>query len=449
MTQPLSILLRGGLLFDDAGFRRGDLRIAGGRLVEVGEDLEIASSTVLETEGMVIAPSFADLHTHTRFPGDPASEDVGSVARAAVNGGYTHLLAMANTNPVPDSVDIYRKITGVLALAPIDIEQAASVTLDRSGDYLVDFERLSRVGARFFSDDGSVVARADIMFEALKLSSRLGVTIMEHAQDPHIGAGGSVNLGCTSEALGLAGIDEVAESVIVARDIELLRRGGGRLHLMHLSSKGSVDLLVQARAAGLDVTGEVTPHHLLLDDSMLRSFDTSFKVNPPIRSERTRSEALVDAALRGEFDVVSTDHAPHSRLSKERCIGEAPFGLIGLESAFSATFTALLERRIQCGDAPGGPQMLAVLGKVIELMSLRPRGLLGAASSLSMGMRADLVVLDPVGREVQRLSDIHSRSTNSPYLGMELRGSVMGCISRGRVLKWDGSLERGEQWEAL
>lgn len=443
MNRERSRLLRGGLLFDDTGFRRSDVRIAGDRIVEVGPELALDTSDELDVAGYVVAPSFADLHTHTRYPGDPDSETVASVTDAAINGGYTYLVAMANTSPVPDNVATYRSIAKALAFAPIDIEQAASVTIGREGERLVDVEHLSRAGARFFTDDGSVVARADLMLEALRLSRRYAVTIMEHAQDPYIGAGGSVNLGPSSEALGLKGIGEIAESVVVARDLELLRESGGRLHLMHLSAVSSLSLLAAARAEGLSVTAEVTPHHLLLNDALLGTFNTSLKVNPPLRSEETRAAGLVDAALRGEFDVVSTDHAPHSQLTKERCIADAPFGLIGLESAFSASYTALFERRVQEEVSLSGSDMRDVLAQVLMLMSIAPRRLLGEGISIAQGARADLVVVDPVARVEQQVSDIHSGSVNSPYLGMELRGSVVGCITKGRPLKWEGTLERG------
>jgi dihydroorotase len=322
---------------------------------------------------------------------------------------------------------------------PLEVLQAACVTVEREGQRLVDFSALREVGVEFFSDDGSVVPTAALMAETLSESERLGFLVAEHAQDESLGSVGVVNAGVVADELGLRGMPEMAETVIVARDLALQREIGGRLHLMHLSSVGSLLLLESLAGTLSGVSTEVTPHHLLLNDDTLRLRDTSYKVNPPLRSEESRVR-LVDAVSAGLIDVVGTDHAPHAPWKKTSSFEDSAFGLIGLQSAFAATLTALF-RRERLDESPDSEKEIRVLSRVFQLMAYGPRRVLGRARDVRVGDRADIVIVDPAKQWILGGSEIASTSKNSPYVGRTVLGKVFGLIDGGVVKVWNESLE--------
>ncbi len=392
-----------------------------------------------DCSGLWIGPSFVDLHTHTRLPGAGLDESPESLTRSALLGGFTTMVALANTNPPVDRMERVLQARQLFRTLPVEVVQAACVTMEREGERLVDFRSLWDCGVEVFSDDGSVVPSALLMRDALSWSHRLGVIVAEHAQDPSLGSPGYVNAGVVAQELGMVGMPESAESVVVARDLVLQREVGGRLHLMHLSAPESL-LVVEALARGrAGVTTEVTPHHLLFSDEHLRSEDTNYKVNPPLRSENSRVQ-LVDAALRGWFDVVATDHAPHAPSKKNTSFVEAAFGLIGMQSAFSATLTALLARSDVLEDDPIEREH-QVVGRVFQLLADGPRRLLGRSGGIRVGLRADIAVVDPWKCWTLQSTEIASLSQNSPYVGHNLTGKVFGLIDGGVVKVWNGSLE--------
>jgi dihydroorotase len=435
------VWIRGGKLFDGEGFKESDLAVSQDRIRKVGDqETPPLGARVIDAGGRYVGPAFVDLHTHSRTPGKDGSETADTLVRAAALGGYCFMVAMANTDPVVDSVDLYKDLTRAFARYSVEVLQAASVTKRREGNELVDMVSLHEAGAVFFSDDGDVISDARLMKRALEYSRRLGVIVAEHAQDERLSYGGVMNEGEISSELGVSGIPEDAESVVVARDLELNRVVKGNLHLMHLSSLGSIELLRHARSAGIPFSSEVTPHHLLLNDSELRGFDTNYKVNPPLRSEQTR-RALLRAFSADLFDVVGTDHAPHARHLKERSIREAPFGLIGLQSAFSATISALVDS--EEGDMVNTEVDTSFIEESLALifrkMAVAPRRILESVAGVKAKVPA-YVVVDPSSKSSLQESDLVSMSKNSPYIGRELRGSVVSLVIGENVLVDEGRL---------
>ena len=448
------IVIKGGLVLRPDGLHPLDIAIQGEVITEVAPEIDSTDSRVVDAGGCVVSTSFYDTHTHSRFPGDPEAETIDSLSEQALLGGYQYLLAMANTEPTIDSASIWKAVSDELKRAPIEIEQAASITVGRKGERLVDFVSLAEAGANFFTDDGTGLGSTKLMYEALKMSDLLGVTIGQHAQDPFLFDGASMNLGATSVRLGLIGEPEVSESSMVARDIELLKATGGRLHVLHVSARESINLIRAARGEGLRISAEVTPHHLLLNDSMLEGFDTSFKVNPPLRSRSTQM-ALVASAIRGDFDAVASDHAPHPYHTKQRPFSQASFGMIGLQSAFLASWTAFLEPPAFPPEMNIGaehwsqraatrvalePFELQRLHRLLEMMGPGAARVVGRRIAIEPNALASIVVCDPTTESVGRIDEIASNSTNFPYQGRNLKGRIVAGFIRGKEILKEGKL---------
>ncbi|NNN12641.1 MAG: dihydroorotase [Acidimicrobiaceae bacterium] len=448
------VVVKGGLVLKPAGLFALDIAIEGEVITEVSPAIDAFGSRVIDATGCVVSTSFYDTHTHSRYPGDSEAETIDTLSEQGLLGGYQYLLAMANTEPTIDSVSIWKAVREELRKAPIEVDQAASITLGRKGERLVDFVSLVQAGASFFTDDGTGVGSTKIMYEALKMSELLGVTVAQHAQDPYLFEGASMNLGATSVRLGLIGEPEASESSMVARDIELLKATGGRLHVLHVSARESINLIRMARNEGLRISAEVTPHHLLLDDSLLCNFDTSFKVNPPLRSKSTQM-AIVASAIRGDFDAIATDHAPHPYHSKQRPFSQASFGMIGLQSAFSASWTAFSEPPAsptetaiatdhwshRVADRIGlEPYELQRLHRLLEMMGPGAARVVGRRIGIEPDMQASIVICDPTAQSVGKIEDIASNSTNFPYEGRTLRGKVVAGFVRGKEILKEGKL---------
>ncbi|WP_276944161.1 dihydroorotase [Ferrimicrobium acidiphilum] len=436
-------LFAGGVVFVGGRFCRADLLMEETRVVAVDRGLDRSDvDRVVDCEGRVIAPTFIDLHTHLRYPGVDEDDDPTSIARAALVGGYGVIVAMANTQPPIDRVERWREANSLFATLPIEVVQAATVTLGREGHRLVDFERLVDAGVEIFSDDGSGIQDSSVMRHALVASAEFGVLIAQHSEDAALAAGGVVNDGVAADALGVASIPEVAESVMVARDIELLKGIPGRLHLQHVSARESLNLFRQAKREGLRISAEVTPHHLLLPDTRVLGGDTRFKVNPPLRSVPTQM-ALLQGVLDGSFDAVATDHAPHPDSRKRGSYQEAAFGMVGISEAMPATWTALWrtigsgERR-KLGSDLASPEWIA-LGRLLSCLTSGPAEVLGRSIRLAPQARADLVVIDP-SAEPREIPSRWYRSGNSPYRGEMLIGRVDDVFLAGRQVVDEGEV---------
>jgi dihydroorotase len=425
-AEPATLLIRGARVLDpragldgphDVVVREGE--IAG--ITAAGAASAPAGYELVEAEGLTVFPGFVDPHVHLRTPGREDEEDLESGTRAAAAGGFCAILAMPNTDPVVDRAPVLRSLQERAAdEAVVPVGFLAAITKGQSGTELTEMAELAAEGAAGFSDDGFPVADAHRMRQALQYQRLAGLVLALHEEDPSLSGHGVVHEGAVSTTLGLAGIPSVSESTAIARDAQLARYEGGRIHILHLSAAESVEAVERARAAGVEMTAEVTPHHLVLTDEAVRSLDPRFKMNPPLRAERDR-EALIAGLRSGAIDCVATDHAPHSREEKEAPFEEAPMGVIGLETAFPVLYTELV--------LPG----VLGLDVVVERMTAGggPYGL--PAPTLSPGGRADLCLVDLDASWTVGGAGYESRSDNSCFAGRELRGRVLMTVARGAV----------------
>ncbi len=442
MTHNPGILIRGARLAADLTERSAaitaapavDLRIADGRIVERGTDLVAHDGErVIDASGLVAFTGLVDLHTHLREPGFEQSETVLTGTRAAAAGGFTSVFAMANTLPVADTAGVVEQVQALGdAAGYATVRPIGAVTEDLAGERLSEIGAMaqSRAAVRVFSDDGKCVHDSLLMRRALEYVKTFDGVIAQHAQDPRLTESAQMNEGALSSELGLKGWPAVAEESIIARDVLLAEHIGARLHICHLSTAGSVEVVRWAKARGVQVTAEVTPHHLLLTEDLVRSYDPRYKVNPPLRRD-SDVQALRQAVAEGVIDIIATDHAPHPTEAKECEWDAAAFGMVGLESAVSIALEAL----VHTGNAS--------FAELEQLLSQRPAmigGLQGHPTSLTVDRPADLVLIDPTGNSVFDLQRLHGRSTNSPYLGMELPGRVHTTIRRGYVTLDAGAL---------
>jgi dihydroorotase len=362
------------------------------------------------------------MHVHFREPGFEYKETVATGAQAAVAGGFTDVACMPNTEPpIDDRATVWLVRERALAAAACRVHPIAAVTVGMRGEDLTQMAELREAGAVGFSDDGLPVRSAEIMRRALEYSLMVDAPIIDHCEDPALSAGGVMHEGVMSTRLGLRGIPAASEEVMVARDLRLAALTGGRLHLAHVSTAGSVGLIRAAKAEGLPVTAEVTPHHLVLTDEAVHTYDPVMKVNPPLRT--AADVAAVRAALAdGTLDAIATDHAPHSIDEKELEFDRAPFGLIGVETALGLVLTELVEAGV------------IDLQRLVATMSLAPRRILGLPEPrFEAGSPADLTVVDPGRCWTVDPARLRSRSRNTPYAGRELRGWVGWTIVGGRV----------------
>ena len=373
--------------------------------------------------GKVLAPAFVDPHVHLRTPGREDEEDLASGTRAAAAGGYCAILAMPNTDPVVDSASVLGALTEQAEReAEIPVGFLAAITKAQEGAELTEMVELTERGAAGFTDDGRPVVAPGLIRRALQYSAAADRPVAVHCEEPTLSRGGHVHEGLVSAELGFGGYPSVAESVMVARDLALAGYEQRPLHLLHLSARESVDELRRARAAGVRATAEVTPHHLCLTDEAVRSLDPNVKMNPPLRGEDDRS-ALVEALLDGTIEAIATDHAPHAREEKEVPFEEAPFGVTGLETAFSALYTQLVE--------PG----VVPLATLLERMSTGPARIYGLeAPTIEVGAQANLVLLDLDAVWHVDEGSFRSKSANSWLLGSTLHGRVVQTVAAGKLV---------------
>ena len=399
-----------------------DVRIDGGTIAQVGPDVAANGHRVIDARGLVLAPGFVDPHVHLRTPGREDEEDIRSGTRAAAGGGYCAILAMPNTDPIVDSASVLGALADAARTqAEIPVGFLASITKGQEGGELTEMVELAHKGAAGFTDDGKPVTSPSLLRRALQYGAVAGPPIALHCEEPTLSRGGHMHEGETSAELGFGGYPSVAESVMVARDLALARYEGRPLHVLHVSARESVEELRRARAEGEAATAEVTPHHLTETDEAVRTLDPNLKMNPPLRAEEDRL-ALLDALRDGTIGAVATDHAPHARHEKEVPFEAAPFGVTGLETAFAALYTRL----VQPGVLP--------LTTLLERMSAGPARIFGLdRPRVAPGASANLVLLDLERDWIVGERGFRSKSANSWLLGKRLSGSVRLTVAAGRV----------------
>jgi dihydroorotase len=426
-------LIKGGDLLGDGV---DDLLVADGTIVAVGADASDRDAEVIDADGLVVLPGLVDLHTHLREPGREDAETVASGSAAAAVGGFTAVHAMANTDPVADTAGVVEQVWHLGRRAGLcDVHPVGAVTVGLGGTELAELGAMAESAARVrvFSDDGNCVSDAVLMRRALEYVKAFDGVVAQHAQEPRLTEGAQMNEGPVSGVLGLGGWPAVAEESVIARDVLLAGHVGSRLHVCHVSTAGSVEILRWAKGRGIDVTAEVTPHHLLLTDELVASYDPRYKVNPPLRS-KSDVEALREGLADGTIDAVATDHAPHSLEDKDCEWAAAAMGMVGLETAIGVVATAMVDTGLL--DWAG----------VADRMSRRPAQigrLEGHGRPIAVGEPANLVLVDPAARHTVDPRQLVSRSKNTPYGGMELTARPVLTFLRGRPTARDGE----PQWQ--
>ncbi|GAA2092532.1 dihydroorotase [Kitasatospora saccharophila] len=410
-----------------------DIHVVDGVFAAIGEDLDVQADIDIDAHGLIALPGLVDLHTHLREPGREDAETVLTGTRAAAMGGYTAVHAMANTFPVADSAGVVEQVWRLgRESGYCDVQPVGAVTVGLEGKQLAELGAMhdSAAGVRVFSDDGKCVDDAVIMRRALEYVKAFDGVVAQHAQEPRLTAGAQMNEGLVSGELGLGGWPAVAEESIIARDVLLAAHVGSRVHICHLSTAGSVEIVRWAKSKGWDVTAEVTPHHLLLTDELVRSYDPVYKVNPPLRTAED-VEALRRALADGTIDAVATDHAPHPAEDKDCEWAVAAMGMVGLETALSVVQQTMVDTGLLNWEG------------VADRMSHRPARigrLAGHGRPISVGEPANLVLFDPAYRGVVNPDTFATRSRNSPYRGMDLPGRVHATFLRGEATVLAGEL---------
>jgi dihydroorotase len=429
----MSYLIKGAKPY---GGDAADIFVKDGRIASIGESLSVPSAEVIDGTGLVALPGLVDLHTHLREPGREDAETVETGSRAAALGGFTAVHAMANTDPVADTAGVVEQVWRLGQQAGlVDVVPVGAVTVGLKGERLAELGAMADSAARVrvFSDDGHCVADPALMRRALEYVKAFDGVVAQHAEEPRLTVGAQMHEGDRSARLGLTGWPAAAEEAIIARDVLLAGHVGARLHVCHVSTAGSVELLRWAKSRGIQVTAEVTPHHLLLTDECAESYDPVFKVNPPLRTAAD-VEALRAGLADGTIDAVATDHAPHAVEDKESEWAAARHGMLGLEQALSVVIETMVDTGLL--DWAGVADRMSVRPAVIGRLSA-----LGPASHgrpLAPGEPANLVLLDPTARAVVDPAGLASRSRNSPYAGRELPGRVVATFLRGVPTVLDG-----------
>ncbi|MCF6734232.1 dihydroorotase [Blastococcus sp. KM273129] len=412
-----------------------DILVTDGRIAAIGDSLDATGAEVVQAAGLVALPGLVDLHTHLREPGREDAETVETGSRAAALGGFTAVHAMANTDPVADTAGVVEQVWRLGQEAGlVDVVPVGAVTVGLAGERLAELGAMADSAARVrvFSDDGHCVADPALMRRALEYVKAFDGVIAQHAEEPRLTAGAQMHEGDRSARLGLTGWPAAAEEAIIARDVLLAEHVGARLHVCHVSTAGSVEILRWAKSRGVRVTAEVTPHHLLLTDACAESYDPVFKVNPPLRTDAD-VEALRAGLADGTIDAVGTDHAPHAVEDKESEWAQARPGMLGLEQALSVVIETMVE-----------PGRLDWAG-VADRMSVRPAQIGRLADHgrpIAPGEPANLVLVDPAARAAVDPAALASRSRNSPYAGRELPGRVVATFLRGTATVLDGKATR-------
>jgi dihydroorotase len=427
-----SYLIKGGRIVDPSTQTdtESDVLIRDDIVEAIAPNLEATGAETIDATGLVVAPGFVDLHTHVREPGREDEETIASASRAAAAGGYTAIVTMPNTDPVADTAAVVEKVWALGRHSGlVDVRPAGALTKGQKGSEMADLGEMAVSPAKvvIFTDDGHGLQNALLARRVMEYLRTFDAIYAEHCEDAALAANGQMHEGERSAALGLRGVPAEAEELMAARDIALSRLTGCRLHLLHISTAGTVELVRRAKADGLRVTAEATPHHFSATDELLESYDPNAKVNPPLRTEADR-QAVIAGLADGTIDAIATDHAPHAWEEKDAEFLFAPPGLIGLETALALGITELVE--------PG----LLSLVRVIELMSSAPAAIAGLdrQGSLAEGGPASLTLFDPKAEWTVDAASFHSKSRNTPFEGRTLRGRVVHTFYEGRRTVKDG-----------
>lgn len=426
MAEAASIVIKGGTVVGPDGNQINDVVISDGQVVAIGADL--SADRTLDATGCWVTPGFVDLHSHLREPGKEEAETVETGARGAALGGFTAIVAMPNTTPAIDSAAVVKEVLALGAPTICDVFSSGAITVGRAGETLAPMAEMAALGVRIFTDDGAGVQDNLLMRRAMEYAAGLGVTLAQHCEDDALCGGGHMHEGEWSARLGIAGQPAEAEELMVMRDIALARLTGATIHFQHMSTARSVAMIRQARAAGLPVTAEATPHHFTLTHAECRGYDPVFKVNPPLRT--SHDVAAVKAGLaEGVIGAIATDHAPHTQESKELPFDQAPPGMLGLETALGLALTEL--------QLP--------IERVVSLLSSEPARIAGISDThgaLMVGRPANLAVVDPKVSWTVDGASMASRSTNTPFQGRELTGRVRHTLLKGEAVVINGAAQR-------
>ena len=433
-----SFRVTGGRVVDPSSGRDevADVLIADGRIAAIGSGLDADGAETIDADGMVVAPGLVDLHTHVREPGREDEETIATASAAAAAGGFTAICTMPNTDPVADTASVVEKVWALGREAGlVDVIPTGALSRGQAGEKMADIGEMARSIAkvRLFTDDGHGVQDALFARRAMEYISAFDGIYAEHCEDHALAAGGQMHEGDRSMSLGLRGIPAEAEELMAARDVALARLTGCRLHLLHISTAGTVELVRTAKERGIRVTAEATPHHFSLTDAELEDYNPNAKVNPPLRTEEDRI-AVIEGLADGTIDAIATDHAPHSLEEKDQEFQYAPPGLIGLETALALTLTHLVE--------PGHLTMIGALDR----LSTAPASILGLMEHgvLAEGRTANLVVFDPAAEWVVDPHLFQSKSINTPFTGKSLEGRVVHTFFRGKRVVAGGAVQELE-----
>jgi len=427
----MGLLIKGGQLYQQGEFRTQDLLMEGEQIVKIASEINEIGHHIVDAQGKFIVPGFVDLHVHLREPGGEHKETIATGTLAAARGGFTTIASMPNTQPVLDDSDSLDIVNERIAdTAKVRVLPYAAITEQQKGEKLTDFKALKEKGIFAFSDDGVGVQSAGMMLAAMKQAQMIDATIIAHCEENSLINDGAVHDGAFAVKHGVKGIPNICEAVQIARDVLLAEHTGCHYHVCHVSTKESVRTIRDAKRAGIHVTAEVTPHHLLLTDLDIPSLDTNYKMNPPLRGSEDRA-ALIEGLCDGTIDFIATDHAPHAYEEKARSINEAPFGIVGLETAFPLLYTELVQR-----------QRLISLEQLIDWLTIKPAQAFRLPyGNLAVGQSADVTLVDLEETVAINVEDFASKGRNTPFADWKCQGWPVCTISKGQVA-W----EKGRVW---
>ena len=424
------ILIKGGHVVDPKNNLDGinDILIDGSKVAAIEKDIEAkADYEVVDAKGLLVFPGLIDMHVHLREPGLNHKETIVTGLQAAAKGGFTTVACMPNTKPAIDDRTIVEALDRKARGCKVNLKVIGAATKNIDTDELTEMGDMKEAGIVAISNDGRPVKNAYITRRVLEYAKQFDLTLIEHCEDESLANGGFIHEGYYSTILGLKGIPREAEDLVVARDIMLARMTGAKVHIAHISSKYSVDLVREGKAKGIQVTAEVTPQHLVLTDAAVEGFDTSTKINPPLRSEEDR-QALIEGLADGTIDIIATDHAPHARWEKEVEYAYAPFGAVGLETALALINTKLVKAGI------------LNYSQLVEKMANRPGELFKLGGELKVGDNADITIFDPEARWTVDPAKFYSKGKNTPFAGWDLQGEVVHTIVKGDFALKDGKV---------
>jgi len=427
----MELLIKGGTVVNPkTGINEKlDILVKDNIIIKIEENIDEGKRKVIDASGMIVAPGFIDIHVHLREPGFEHKETIETGTEAAVAGGFTTVACMPNTNPTIHSKEIVELIQDKASKkGKANVLVIGSITKDLSGEELSDIDEMYKSGIVAISDDGKTPMKEELMIEAFKIAKEFDIPLISHCEDHNLSKDGCINEGKASERTKIKGIPAAAEYLIVKRDIELCQQIGSRLHIAHVSTKESLDLLREAKKQGINVTSEVAPHHFILTDDIITSENTYTKVNPPIRSQED-VDSIIDGILDETIDIIATDHAPHDENSKKTSYDKAAFGITGLETAFSLSYTYLvLKNKLS-------------LNRLIEMMTIKPAAIIGIdRGSLEVGKKADITILDLNEEYIVDSNKFYSKGKNTPFNGYKVKGKPIFTIVDGKIVYERGNI---------